>query len=246
MEFKSKTKHQEKSPMDPSWMKHLKHMFEHSSMQRLNTFLQERQMKGYLIYPSAELYFAALNETPLPKVKVVILGQDPYHGAKQAHGLSFSVQPGIKIPPSLRNIYTEIKDDLGITPPNHGYLKEWAQQGVLLLNTVLSVEEGAPASHRNKGWESFTDEIMTVLNRHTKNCVFLLWGASAQKKGKRIDRRKHLVLEAPHPSPLSAHRGFFGCRHFSKSNEYLKKHGKIPIDWSLQTTNDALGDTLNG
>ena len=167
------------------------------------------------------------------KVNVVILGQDPYHGANQAHGLSFSVPKGVKIPPSLRNIYKEIHSDIGINPPNHGYLHSWAQQGVLLLNSVLTVRDSQAASHQGKGWETFTDSVISVVNQHTQNVVFLLWGSYAQKKGQVIDRQRHLVLNAPHPSPLSAHRGFLGCRHFSQANHYLQQHNKTIIDWSI-------------
>lgn len=220
-------------PLDSSWLKYWEELAKRPYMVQLRQFLHSQWQKGATIYPDPELYFSAFQATPLNQVKVVILGQDPYHNPEQAHGLSFSVRPGLKIPPSLRNIYKEIERDLGITPSEHGFLKSWSQQGVLLLNSVLTVEKGKPASHRNKGWELFTDEIMKIVNENTKQTVFLLWGSYAQKKGQMLDRKKHLVLEAAHPSPLSARRGFSGCSHFSLSNEYLKKHGKIPIDWSL-------------
>ncbi|HET8705552.1 MAG TPA: uracil-DNA glycosylase, partial [Pseudomonadales bacterium] len=188
---------------------------------------------GAVIYPRGDEYFNALDSTPFNKVKVVILGQDPYHGPGQAHGLCFSVRKGVPFPPSLRNIFEEIKRDLGIAPPRHGCLEHWAAQGVLLLNAVLTVEEGQAAAHAGKGWEHFTDRVVRELSEHRSNLVFLLWGGYAQKKGAVIDRDKHLVLETVHPSPLSAHRGFFGSGHFSKTNQYLVEHGQLPIDWSL-------------
>lgn len=193
---------------------------------------QERQ-KGKTIYPPQNAIFNALKFTPYENVKVVILGQDPYHGAKQAHGLSFSVLPGIKPPPSLLNIFTELENDLKISKPNHGCLEKWAKQGVLLLNASLSVEEGKPQSHANIGWETFTDSVISTLNDHPEPIVFLLWGSYAQKKSALIDGFRHHILKAPHPSPLSAHRGFMGCRHFSKANCLLEKAGRGPIDWSL-------------
>ena len=186
-----------------------------------------------MIFPKGSEYFSALNATTFENVKVVILGQDPYHGPGQAHGLSFSVKPGVPLPPSLKNIYKELHGDLGLPLPKTGYLKPWADQGVLLLNATLSVEQGQAGSHQGKGWEEFTDEVIRQLNEHGEHIVFLLWGSYAQKKGAGIDPKKHLVLKAPHPSPLSAHRGFLGCKHFSKTNEYLRAHGKEPIDWSL-------------
>jgi uracil-DNA glycosylase len=177
--------------------------------------------------------FAALNATPFDKVKVVILGQDPYHGPGQAHGLCFSVRPGVPAPPSLENIFKELERDLGIPRPTHGCLQHWADQGVLLLNAVLTVEESRAGAHAGKGWEGFTDHIVDALNREREHLVFLLWGSYAQKKGAMIDTRRHKVLRAPHPSPLSAHRGFIGCGHFSATNEYLRRTGQMPIDWSL-------------
>lgn len=184
------------------------------------------------VYPPAKDVFNALAMTPLDRVKVVILGQDPYHGAGQAHGLSFSVKDGVKIPPSLRNIYKELATDIeAFTIPLHGNLSAWAEQGVLLLNTVLTVEEGCANSHAKFGWEMFTDAVIDAVNRHTDSVVFLLWGSHAQKKGANINCQRHLVLTSPHPSPLSARRGFFGCQHFSQTNTWLKQHNKAPIHW---------------
>ena len=219
--------------LEPSWKARLGAELQQPYMQSLREFLSSQFKNKKVIYPKAKEYFAALEHTPFDKVKVVILGQDPYHGPEQAHGLSFSVRPGIEVPPSLQNIYKEIQSDLGITMPKHGHLEKWAHQGVLLLNATLSVEAGRAGSHQKKGWEQFTDRIIDELNRGRDGLVFLLWGAYAQKKGERIDRSRHLVLTAPHPSPLSAHRGFFGSKHFSKANEYLQKQGIKPIDWSL-------------
>lgn len=191
---------------------------------------RERSL-GKVVYPKNAEVFNALTFTPLETVKVVIIGQDPYHGPNQAHGLCFSVRDGTPFPPSLQNIFKEIEADIGIPPPQSGSLERWAKQGVLLLNAVLTVEEGLPGSHRSFGWERFTDEVIKVVNDQKKGVVFLLWGAFAQKKGELIDKAKHFVLEAPHPSPLSASRGFFGCKHFSKANEILRSQGLEPIDW---------------
>ncbi|HHF6570687.1 TPA: uracil-DNA glycosylase [Haemophilus influenzae] len=189
---------------------------------------------GKTIYPPQEEVFNAFKYTAFEDVKVVILGQDPYHGANQAHGLAFSVKPEVAIPPSLLNIYKELTQDIsGFQMPSNGYLVKWAEQGVLLLNTVLTVERGMAHSHANLGWERFTDKVIAVLNEHREKLVFLLWGSHAQKKGQIIDRTRHFVLTAPHPSPLSAHRGFFGCRHFSKTNSYLESNGMKPIDWQI-------------
>lgn len=189
---------------------------------------------GITIYPPQNEVFSAFSLTEFDQVKVVILGQDPYHRPNQAHGLSFSVKPPVAPPPSLLNIYKELATDIeGFVIPKHGYLVDWAKQGVLLLNTVLTVEEGKANSHANWGWETFTDKVIAKLNAHRETIVFLLWGSHAQKKGAFIDRNKHCVLTAPHPSPLAAHRGFFGCRHFSKANEYLKAHGMAEINWQL-------------
>lgn len=197
-------------------------------------YVEQQRLDGKTIYPPLEQVFSAFEYTELDKVKVVILGQDPYHGPNQAHGLCFSVLPGIKPPPSLVNMYKELTTDIaGFNAPKHGYLSSWAQQGVLLLNTVLTVEEASAHSHKHLGWETFTDKVIEMVNEHTQGVVFLLWGAHAQKKGKQIDTNKHHVLAAPHPSPLSAHRGFLGCRHFSKTNELLLKQGKSEINWHL-------------
>ena len=223
----------DKVRLEPSWKARLRLEFSQAYMQSLREFLEKERSARKVIYPRGSEYFAALDHTPFDKVKVVILGQDPYHGPKQAHGLCFSVRPGVEIPPSLQNIFIELKNDLGIEPPNHGHLTHWAEQGVLLLNATLSVEAGKAGSHQNRGWEKFTDAVIDVLNREREGLVFVLWGSYAQKKGAFIDTRKHLVLSGPHPSPLSAHRGFFGCKHFSKINSYLQAHGQAPIDWRL-------------
>jgi uracil-DNA glycosylase len=214
------------------WKGCLADEFKKDYMQSLQQFLQSEKQKKTL-YPDESEYFNALNATPFSQVKVVILGQDPYHGEGQAHGLSFSVKPGVKIPPSLMNIYKELNMDLGITPVDHGYLLPWAEQGVLLLNSVLTVEARKPGSHQDKGWETFTDKIIEMINEKHEGVVFMLWGAYAQKKGRHIDREKHCVLESVHPSPLSAYRGFLGCQHFSKANKYLTRIGKEPIKWAL-------------
>ncbi len=197
-------------------------------------YIADKRAQGTIIYPSDNDIFAALTTTPFNQVKVVILGQDPYHGENQAHGLSFSVKKGVKIPPSLRNIYKELATDIdNFIMPDHGCLNSWAEQGVLLLNTVLTVEQSKAHSHKRLGWEQYTDKIITLINEHLSGVIFLLWGAHAQKKGQHIDTEKHFVLTAPHPSPLSAHRGFLGCHHFSKTNELLLQLGKQPIDWRL-------------
>jgi uracil-DNA glycosylase len=219
--------------LEKSWLRHLEGEFAQPYMQKLRDFLLTRKEHQAVIYPPGGLIFNALNSTPFEQVRVVILGQDPYHGPGQAHGLCFSVLPGIRTPPSLANIYREIESDLGMTLPDHGSLQSWADQGVLLLNAVLTVERGQAGSHQGKGWEIFTDAVVQELNDKREGLVFMLWGSYAQKKGSVIDRRKHLVLKAPHPSPLSAHRGFLGCRHFSKANDYLQQHGQEPIDWSV-------------
>ena len=216
-----------------SWLSLLEPEFQQPYMVKLREFLVTRKQHRAVIYPPGPQIFNALNATSFESVRVVILGQDPYHGPGQAHGLCFSVLPGVKIPPSLVNIYREIESDLGIAPAGHGYLQSWAEQGVLLLNAVLTVERGQAGSHQGKGWELFTDKIVQLLNARRENLVFMLWGSYAMKKGAVINRHKHLVLKAPHPSPLSAHRGFFGCRHFSSANAYLEEHGMEPIDWSV-------------
>lgn len=222
-----------KVKMEESWKRRLAPEFDKPYMQKLRAFLKSELDSGKKIYPKPSEWFAAFDHTPFDKVKVVILGQDPYHGPGQAQGLCFSVRPGVPPPPSLINIFKEIKNDLGIQPPDHGSLVSWADQGVLLLNAVLTVREGQAAAHQGKGWEQFTDKAIHLLNDEREHLVFILWGAYAQKKGAFIDRKKHLVLESPHPSPLSASRGFFGSRPFSKANEYLKAHGEKPIDWRL-------------
>ncbi len=219
--------------LQESWLSRLQDQFDQQYMLKLREFLLTRKQHRAVIYPPGPQIFNALNSTPFEQVRVVILGQDPYHGPGQAHGLCFSVLPGVRIPPSLANIYREIQSDLGIVPPSHGNLQSWADQGVLLLNAVLTVERGQAGSHQGKGWEVFTDAVVQSLTDGREGLVFMLWGSYAQKKGAVIDRRKHLVLKAPHPSPLSAHRGFFGCKHFSRANEYLRQHQHAPIDWSL-------------
>lgn len=219
--------------LDPSWLAVIGDEFDKPYMQKLRAFLQQEKKQGKVIYPPGSLWFNALNSTPFEKVKVVILGQDPYHGAHQAHGLCFSVPQGIPPPPSLQNIFKEIRSDLGLPIPAHGCLQYWSDQGVLLLNAVLTVEDGKAAAHQGKGWEIFTDAVVASLNEKRENLVFLLWGSYAQKKGAIIDSRKHCILQSPHPSPLSAHRGFLGNRHFSQCNHYLKTQGREEIDWSI-------------
>ena len=221
--------------MEPAWKSHLLEEFEKPYMRDLRAFLRLEMMKKKTIYPKGSEYFNAFNSTSLDNVKVVVLGQDPYHGPGQAHGLCFSVPHGVEIPPSLVNIFKELQSDLGLSRGDfgHGHLKSWADQGVLLLNSVLTVEAGRAASHQGRGWELFTDRAIAILNEKKNRVVFMLWGAYAQKKGAVIDETRHLVLRAPHPSPLSAHRGFLGCRHFSQANAYLVEHGLDPIDWRL-------------
>lgn len=217
----------------PGWQPLLAPEFDQDYMQSLKAFLQQRKAQKAIIYPHSRDWFHALEATPLERVRVVIIGQDPYHQPGQAHGLCFSVQPGVRIPPSLVNIYKELQSDLGIAPVRHGCLEAWARQGVLLLNAVLTVEQSSANAHQGKGWEQFTDRIIHLVNEHCEHVVFMLWGSYAQKKGAFIDRNKHLVLKAPHPSPLSAHRGFFGCRHFSQANAWLESRGLEPINWQL-------------
>lgn len=210
---------------------------EQDYFQQTLAFVEAERNAGKVIYPPAQDVFNAFRSTEFGDVKVVILGQDPYHGPNQAHGLCFSVLPGVKTPPSLVNMYKELAQDIdGFDIPQHGYLQHWAEQGVLLLNTVLTVEQGKAHSHAKTGWETFTDKVIEAINQHQSGVVFLLWGAHAQKKGRFIDRNKHHVLTAPHPSPLSAHRGFLGCKHFSQANELLVKQGMSPIDWCLPAT----------
>ena len=219
--------------LEPSWKARVGDWFARDDMQALSAFLRERKAAGARVYPPAPRIFAAFDATPFDATQVVILGQDPYHGPGQAHGLCFSVPPGVAVPPSLLNIYKEIERDVGLPRPDHGCLLPWAQRGVLLLNAVLTVEAGRPGAHQGKGWEGFTDHVVETLDREREGLVFLLWGSYAQAKGKVIDPRRHRVLKAPHPSPLSAHRGFLGCGHFSAANEYLARRGQRPIDWSL-------------
>lgn len=219
--------------LENSWKTLLREELGAPYMKELLGFLEQEDQSGKTIYPPRENIFEALNLTPFEKVKVVILGQDPYHGEGQAHGLCFSVKPEVKIPPSLVNIFKELKDDLGITPPTHGCLQSWARQGVLLLNNVLTVEDGKAGSHHNKGWEKFTDKIIELLNERKEHLVFILWGSPAQKKAKVVDEKKHLVLKSVHPSPLSVYRGFLGSKPFSQANAYLKKNGQEVIDWTI-------------
>jgi len=219
--------------LEPSWKARVGDYLQRDDMQALSAFLRQRQAQGARILPPGPDIFAAFDATPFDATRVVILGQDPYHGPGQAHGLCFSVRPGVDVPPSLLNVYKEIERDLGILRPSHGCLLPWARQGVLLLNAVLTVEAGSAGAHAGKGWEGFTDHVVETLNREREGLVFLLWGSYAQKKGAVIDRSRHRVLKAPHPSPLSAHRGFLGCGHFSAANEYLVRRGQAPIDWSL-------------
>lgn len=229
--------------LEPSWKARVGDWLLRPEMRELSAFLRQRKAAGAHIFPPGPQIFAAFDATPFDQVKVVILGQDPYHGHGQAHGLCFSVLPGVPVPPSLLNIYKEIEDDLGIARPDHGCLLPWAQRGVLLLNAVLTVEEGRAGAHQGKGWEGFTDHVVDVLNREREGLVFLLWGSYAQAKGKVIDPRRHKVLKAPHPSPLSAHRGFLGCKHFSATNDYLARRGTGPVDWRLPPRS-AFSDAL--
>ncbi len=216
-----------------SWKGPLQPQFDSDYMIVLKSFLTAEKAAGKIIYPKGSEWFAALDTTPLEKVRVVILGQDPYHGEGQAHGLCFSVQKGVRPPPSLVNIFKEMKTDIGLNPPPHGNLTSWAEQGVLLLNSVLTVEAGKAASHQGKGWEKFTDEIVRLVNDQPNPIVFILWGSYAQKKAAFVDQSKHLVLKSVHPSPLSAHNGFFGSRPFSQANIFLKSKGRGEIDWLL-------------
>ncbi|KGX91954.1 uracil-DNA glycosylase [Pontibacillus halophilus JSM 076056 = DSM 19796] len=214
------------------WKRILSHQFEQPYYIELREFLK-KEYEQETVYPNMHDIYNALYYTSFEQTKVVILGQDPYHGPDQAHGFSFSVKPGVKLPPSLRNMYKELQSDIGVESPNHGYLLSWAKQGVLLLNTVLTVRKGQAHSHKRQGWEMFTDEVIASLNDREEPTVFLLWGKPAQSKRNLIDETKHYVLTAPHPSPLSAHRGFFGSRHFSKTNEILEATGQSPIEWQL-------------
>lgn len=215
-----------------AWEQALKPEFGKEYYRNLYRFIQE-EYSTHVVYPPSNEIFSAFHLTPLEQVKVVILGQDPYHNVGQAHGLCFSVKPEVDIPPSLVNIYKELHDDLGCTIPNHGYLVKWAEQGVLLLNTLLTVRAHQAFSHQGKGWEQFTDAVIRTVNEQDRPIVFILWGKPAQSKKSMLTNPKHLILEAPHPSPLSAYRGFFGSRPFSKTNEFLQKHGLTPIDWQI-------------
>ena len=217
----------------PSWLERLRGEFAQDYMAELKRFLVAEKQRGKRIFPKGSEWFRALDLTPLEDVRVVILGQDPYHGPGQAHGLCFSVPDGVRPPPSLVNIYKELESDLGIRVPRHGFLEDWARQGVLLLNSVLTVEMSRAASHRERGWERFTDRIIAEVNAKAEPVVFMLWGSYAQRKAAFVDTSRHLVLKAAHPSPLSAHSGFFGCRHFSKANAFLESRGLAPIDWAL-------------
>ena len=219
--------------IEDSWKQALDSEFRQPYFSELKSFLMEEKKKGCPVYPPGGLIFNAFNLCPFDRVKILILGQDPYHGLGQAHGLCFSVPFGIDPPPSLINIFKELKTDLGLPIPSHGNLEKWASQGVLLLNSSLTVRAHEAASHFGQGWEIFTDRIVQKLSEEKENLVFLLWGAPAQKKGQHINASKHCVLKAPHPSPLSASRGFFGCKHFSKTNEYLCQNNKTPVNWAL-------------
>lgn len=220
--------------LHPSWLEHLEPEFDKPYMQDLKKFLQSEKSQGKQILPKSQLWFHALNSTPLDHVKVVILGQDPYPNPGHPHGLCFSVQPDVTpLPKSLININTELMNDVGVDNSHTGYLQPWAEQGVLLLNAVLTVEAGHSNAHQKRGWETFTDQIIHIINQHCDHCVFILWGAYAQKKGKQIDESRHLVVKSPHPSPLSAYRGFFGSKPFSQTNQYLQAHGKPAINWQL-------------
>lgn len=223
----------ERVKLEPSWKARIGEYLERPDMQALSAFLRAEKQAGKVIYPPGPDIFAAFDHTPFDQVRVVILGQDPYHGPNQAHGLCFSVRPGVQVPPSLQNIFKEIQRDLDIAPPDHGCLTPWADRGVLLLNAVLTVERGNANSHQGKGWEGFTDAAIDALNREREGIVFMLWGSYAQRKGQLIDTLRHQVLKSVHPSPLSAHRGFLGCGHFSAANAYLEQHAQAPIDWSL-------------
>ncbi|NLB57759.1 MAG: uracil-DNA glycosylase [Gammaproteobacteria bacterium] len=219
--------------LEPSWKARVGDYLLRPEMRELSAFLRERAAAGARIFPPARNIFAAFDATPFDAVKVVVLGQDPYHGPGQAHGLCFSVQPGVPVPPSLQNMYKEIERDLGIPRPDHGYLMPWAERGVLLLNAVLTVEQGRAGAHQGKGWEGFTDHVVEVLDREREGLEIILWGSYAQKKGRIVDARRHRVLRTTHPSPLSAHRGFLGSGHFSAANQYLQRRGATPVDWSL-------------
>ena len=228
--------------LESSWRAVLGGEFDKDYMRDLRQFLAQQKEAGKVIYPPGSQWFSAFNNTPFDKVRVVILGQDPYHGPNQAHGLCFSVLPGVKVPPSLANMYKELQSDLAVQPPGHGCLTSWAKQGVLLLNATLTVEQADAGAHQGKGWEQFTDQAIRLLNAQREGIVFLLWGSYAQKKGAFIDSSRHLVLKSVHPSPLSAYRGFLGCKHFSATNDYLQQNGQPIINWQLPSEQDALED----
>ena len=219
--------------IEESWKQALADEFEKPYFTELRHFLQTEKAAEKMIYPPGSLIFNAFNSTPFQKVRVVIIGQDPYHGAGQAHGLCFSVQHGVKPPPSLVNIYKELKSDVGFEIPSHGYLQKWTEQGVFLLNAILTVEANQPASHQKKGWEEFTNAAIQKLSKERTGLIFILWGAFAQQKSVLIDDTKHTILKAAHPSPFSAYNGFFGCKHFSKTNEILVQQGDTAIDWQI-------------
>lgn len=217
-----------------SWQNFLQQQQQQEYFEQIQSYVANARQQGKVVYPPEDDVFSAFTATPLDQVKVVILGQDPYHGPDQAHGLSFSVKPGVKTPPSLANMYKELATDIeGFTIPEHGYLQSWAEQGVLLLNTVLTVEQGNAHSHAKIGWETFTDKVIEHIDQECEGVIFLLWGAHAQKKGKKINTQKHHVLKSAHPSPLSAYRGFFGCQHFSQTNTLLQAMNKTPITWQV-------------
>ncbi len=221
-------------PITNDWADALKPEYKKPYYRDLYNKINEEYASGRTIYPPADEIFNAFHLTPLSEVKCVIIGQDPYHGEGQAHGLCFSVRPQVDIPPSLVNIYKELNDDLGCYVPNNGYLVKWAKQGVLLLNSVLTVRAHQAFSHQGLGWEQFTDAVINILNEQDRPIVFLLWGKPAQQKAAKLNNSNHLILKAPHPSPLSAYRGFFGCKHFSMANEFLQEHGLEPIDWQIE------------
>ncbi|MGF6493735.1 uracil-DNA glycosylase [Luteibacter sp. 621] len=223
----------ERVRLESSWKERIGDYLDRPEMLALSVFLRDEKAQGKVIYPPGPEIFSAFEHTPFDKVRVVILGQDPYHGPDQAHGLSFSVRPGVRVPPSLQNMFKEIENCLDIPRPDHGCLTPWADRGVLLLNAVLTVEAGQAASHQGRGWEGFTDAAIDALSREREGLVFMLWGSHAQKKGQLIDGKRHCILRSVHPSPLSAHRGFMGCGHFAKANAYLEARGESPVDWSL-------------
>ncbi len=219
--------------IDNEWLPYLKAEFSKPYYKSLHEFIK-KEYSEQVIYPPSDEIFSALMHTPIDKIKVVLLGQDPYHEPGQAHGMSFSVKPGVKTPPSLQNMYKELKDELGLYIPNNGYLMKWAHQGVLLLNTVLTVRRGEANSHKGRGWEQFTDAVISAVNTQDRPVVYFLWGSNARSKKNLITNPGHLVLEAPHPSPLSAYNGFFGCGHFKRANEFLESNGIEPIDWQIE------------